>query len=528
MALIMPNGNRTVTKPFAQPFGAPPGSMPTPSKPGPGRPSEPMPQYGQPGGMTPSKPGPARPSVPMMQNYAPGQAKPQQSPYATATPYGGQAGGQQAPGYGSPQGQRGQMRTADFRDRDGDRVDDRDQDGAGMPAYGRPSQPQQSPYAPSTPYAQPRAPVELADPRIAEAGIMAGEGGFRQPPNGPAAPVQPTLQQYMAPGNPLPGPMSRPAPFQATTRNFDGTTSEMPNFQQRDAFIGQINNQLGQMQNQSWQQPGMGAPQFDFPTMWGQAGEMAQQGFQNPFAAQDPVTQIRRLRPQEARLTRRYDEPSPVLKAPGSPGDPSPKPDPSVLPDDKAGSAWQARIDNYQEQLRRVPERRADQRASLEADLRKQLAWAEAGKRQEDAYVEAGRGYDIGSPASRDKLQAAIDGARRTNRRPSAPPAAAPSQPAPRPSGAGRPHLPMAGGPAGAGQWVRQLDGSYLPPGVDTGFGGAPRRRAAPPPQGGKIPLSPPVPPPAQGRLLSEAAWNRMYPGQPYPTMPPPPPGVYY
>jgi hypothetical protein len=112
-----------------------------------------------------------------MQNYAPGQAKPQQSPYATATPYG------------APQ-----------------------------------------------PASQSQQPV-------------------------------------------------RPPPFQSTTQNFDGTQSQMPNFQQRDAFISQINNQLGQMQQQSWQQPGMGAPQFNFPQMWGQAGEMAQQGFQNPFAA---------------------------------------------------------------------------------------------------------------------------------------------------------------------------------------------------------------------------------------------------
>ena len=59
----------------------------------------------------------------------------------------------------------------------------------------------------------------------------------------------------------------------------------MPNFQQRDAFIAQINNQLGQMQQQSWQRPGMGAPQFNFPQMWGQAGKMAEQGFRNPFAA---------------------------------------------------------------------------------------------------------------------------------------------------------------------------------------------------------------------------------------------------
>lgn len=163
-------------------------NAPTPSKPGPSRPSVPMqpqgmtpskpavpmPQYGQPGGMTPSKPGPGRPSVPMAPSYSPGQAKPQQSPYATSTPYG------------------------------------------------------------------------------------------QQPPS-----QQP----------------NRPPPFLATTQNFDGTQSQMPNFQQRDAFIAQINNQLGQMQQQSWQRPGMGAPQFNFPQMWGQAGQMAEQGFRNPFAA---------------------------------------------------------------------------------------------------------------------------------------------------------------------------------------------------------------------------------------------------
>lgn len=84
---------------------------------------------------------------------------------------------------------------------------------------------------------------------------------------------------------------NRPPPFQATTQNFDGTQSQMPNFQQRDAFINQINRQLGQMQQQSWQRPGARPPQFNFPQMWGQAGQMAQQGWQNPFAAQRPAAQ---------------------------------------------------------------------------------------------------------------------------------------------------------------------------------------------------------------------------------------------
>lgn len=47
-------------------------------------------------------------------------------------------GGSQAPGYGTAPDRRGGTRTADFRDRDMDGVDDRDQDGPGMPGYGRP------------------------------------------------------------------------------------------------------------------------------------------------------------------------------------------------------------------------------------------------------------------------------------------------------------------------------------------------------------------------------------------------------
>jgi hypothetical protein len=171
---------------------------------------------------TPSKPGPGRPSVPMMQANAPGQAQPQQNPYGSSTPYGGKPqsmGPQWNPG-GTNQQQTRQQPFQQYM-------------AQGSP-YGGGNQSQQQP---------------AIDPNVA---------------NNPYA--------------------NRPPPFQATTQNFDGTQSDMPNFQQRDAFISQINNQLGQMQNQSWQQPGVGAPQFNFPQMLGQADEMAQQGFQNPFA----------------------------------------------------------------------------------------------------------------------------------------------------------------------------------------------------------------------------------------------------
>jgi hypothetical protein len=123
------------------------------------------------------------------------------------------------------------------------------------PAVAKPgaAQPAQDPYATSTRY----------DPQAAQQPY----GAWSQQPQAPTPQAQ---------------------PFQAQTLNFDGTQSQMPNFQQRDAFISQINNQLGQMQQQSWQQPGMGAPQFNFPQMWGQAGQMAEQGWQNPFAFRPP------------------------------------------------------------------------------------------------------------------------------------------------------------------------------------------------------------------------------------------------
>lgn len=80
-------------------------------------------------------------------------------------------------------------------------------------------------------------------------------------------------------------PDQRPPPFQAVYGQIGGGYSSQPNFDQRDAFISNINNQLGQMQQQSWARPGsVGAPQMDLGRMWGQAGEMVQQGWQSPLA----------------------------------------------------------------------------------------------------------------------------------------------------------------------------------------------------------------------------------------------------
>jgi len=78
-----------------------------------------------------------------------------------------QMGGQQMfgggpPQYGTPQNQRGMMRTADFRDYDFDGVDDRDQDRAGGPAYAipgnqRPQSPPQQQFGYGQQQAAPRS-----------------------------------------------------------------------------------------------------------------------------------------------------------------------------------------------------------------------------------------------------------------------------------------------------------------------------------------------------------------------------------
>lgn len=121
------------------------------------------------------------------------------------------------------------------------------------------------------------------------------QGGAAQSPQAPAAmPVQgngtaqsPWLtQQYSDAGNlAYAMPDQRPQPFQAAYGQIGGGYSSQPNFAQRDAFVSNINNQLGEMQQQSWANPGsQGAPQFNFGQMWGQAGDMVQQGWQNPLA----------------------------------------------------------------------------------------------------------------------------------------------------------------------------------------------------------------------------------------------------
>ena len=60
------------------------------------------------------------------------------------------------------------------------------------------------------------------------------------------------------------------------------TPQGMPDFRQRDAFIASINNSLGQQM--SFGTPTPQPPQLNFPTLWQQAGQMVNNGWQNPLA----------------------------------------------------------------------------------------------------------------------------------------------------------------------------------------------------------------------------------------------------
>lgn len=73
-------------------------------------------------------------------------------------------------------------------------------------------------------------------------------------------------------------------PFQSASMGFDGVLSETPNYVQRDAFVNNINNSLGDfwMANRTNQQAP--PPQFNFADLWSRAGDMAANGWQNPLA----------------------------------------------------------------------------------------------------------------------------------------------------------------------------------------------------------------------------------------------------
>jgi hypothetical protein len=72
------------------------------------------------------------------------------------------------------------------------------------------------------------------------------------------------------------------APPQSFVMPTPMTPQGMPDFRQRDAFIANINNSLGQQM--SFGTPTPQSPQLNFPALWQQAGQMVNNGWQNPLA----------------------------------------------------------------------------------------------------------------------------------------------------------------------------------------------------------------------------------------------------
>ena len=304
----------------------------------------------------------------------------------------------------------------------------------------------------------------------------------------------------------------RPPAFQASYGNLDGTTSQQPNFQQRDAFISQINNQLGRMQQQSWQQP-MGAPQFDFPGMASRANEMVQGGLQSPLAPTNPRQpspigsalpappdpagdQVRRLLPYRTMAEIPSERSMPPAMPPdghnqiatarsgeqfripdrppadklgwlGGAGPVAPRP-PAAGSQQPPTSTWQMTIDTE-------TQRSNSSDPQIRADALKRLQWAKDNMRREQEYLKAMEGYDIGNPASRDRVQRVLEKHQRevsqAGRTPEPPPPGW-LEPTPRPTKPRPPANPFPGMsvalPPGMNmsQFTRQLDGSYLPGGV--------------------------------------------------------------
>jgi hypothetical protein len=83
-------------------------------------------------------------------------------------------------------------------------------------------------------------------------------------------------------------------PFTQTMQTPFGQMNPNQYYQQRDAFIQTANDQMGQYMANGGVYQGQGAPpptwgqqpQFNPMQMWGQAGDMVQQGWQNPYAQQ--------------------------------------------------------------------------------------------------------------------------------------------------------------------------------------------------------------------------------------------------
>ena len=141
----------------------------------------------------------------------------------------------------------------------------------------RPGQAQsaQSPFATSTPYQKnPAGDFAAYSPNTTVTQTSRqGSSPFSQAPQMPTSQTDGNWANYAT--------SQRPSPFQATYGSPMGGQYDQPNFAQRDAFIQQINNQMTPyMTGQA-----TGVPQFNFNQAWSQAGQMVNDGWQNPFTA---------------------------------------------------------------------------------------------------------------------------------------------------------------------------------------------------------------------------------------------------
>lgn len=144
------------------------------------------------------------------------------------------------------------------------------------------AQSQQSPYASSTPYKKnpagdfaaysPQQNTQKFGSTTLNQSYSPGSSPYGQAPQMPTGPTDGNWANYAT--------QNRPAPFTARYGQPDGSFSDSPNYNQRDAFIQALNNQ--QTPYMTGQRSG--PPQYDVGAAWNQAGQMVQQGFQNPFA----------------------------------------------------------------------------------------------------------------------------------------------------------------------------------------------------------------------------------------------------
>lgn len=362
MALIMPNGSRTVTRPMgggrtnrfdgsgwasdgtripaggqAQPQQSPYAtSTPYGQKPQ----SNPYQQWNQGGTnqqqtrtpsltdyMAPGSPFPGRNSPPRSTDYptrSPQQSggSPRITPSISFAPGTSEEYKQQVYDNWNATGRLGPPRPADYG------VDHRRLPGGGIadPGYQRPgqAQPQQSPYAGSSPYGQgggqqpnpgpyppQRNPAGRDDPAYREwrynqttdmrfrrpaeqeafeqrmydqwLRTQGGRPGPVQQPSPAQPPMQGPPQQPMIPpggvGNWGNQTYGRPDPFYMDGADPFGGWGGMDQFLgQRAAFVNNINQHRGRTASQ-----GLPPAPMDFNQMWNQAGQMYQQGWQNPL-----------------------------------------------------------------------------------------------------------------------------------------------------------------------------------------------------------------------------------------------------